>query len=292
MQEQATVTEAAPPEQAKTLEAALSPGQTALPEAAALTEQAKTREAETMREQAPAQAAAAEPGALQKQEPAVLQKQEPGRILQKQEPAGIDLLELKRNLGQGFQKQRFVAQALAACELEQDGNRIIMKALYDFHQEMLAKEENRHKLQEALRHHYPDLELEIVTLANPPEAAARAAAQPASQQGSGRRSPGRAADQTAPLQGATLPEGAGGSEPPPPDREAPAPFVVTPSLFDLADPDADFDAGPDADRVAEPDAVVGAGRLAGEDAGSDSDPVGVALTLFNGEIINEKKEAD
>jgi DNA polymerase-3 subunit gamma/tau len=81
---------------------------------------------------------------------------------QKRPSGGIDLRELKRSLMGVFQKQFFVAQALASCILEQDGHRIIMKASTGLHQEMLLKEENRRKLQDAFRQRCPSLELEIV----------------------------------------------------------------------------------------------------------------------------------
>jgi DNA polymerase-3 subunit gamma/tau len=82
---------------------------------------------------------------------------------QEQTPAAAPPGELRRILGTAFQKQPLVAQALATCELSQDGGRIVLKASTAFHQEMLLKEENRHRLQDALRQYNPALELEVIT---------------------------------------------------------------------------------------------------------------------------------
>ena len=82
---------------------------------------------------------------------------------QEQAPAAVPLGELRKILGRAFQKQPMAAQALASCNLSQDGDRIVLKASSAFHQEMLLKDENRRSLQNALKERHPALDLEIVS---------------------------------------------------------------------------------------------------------------------------------
>ena len=89
--------------------------------------------------------------------------------LQGQATVVVPLGELRKILRQVFQKQPLELQDLASCELEQDGNKIVLKASSAFQQERLLKEENRHKLQDALRQRCPALELEIAWSPGVPE---------------------------------------------------------------------------------------------------------------------------
>jgi DNA polymerase-3 subunit gamma/tau len=177
--------------------------------------------------------------------------------------------ELRKVLGQVFQKQPLELQDLVSCELEQNGNKLVLKTSSAFQQERLLKEENRRKLQEALRGSYPALELEITCDVR-----------------GGKRAAGK--------------EGIGGA-----DAQvcfqhtqrvpgSPGPVIANENLSSPGSPSTRSQrADAVASRVRRPEAapdpaapLVGA-ELEGTGEGQVDAVVGVALTLFNGKIIDK-----
>jgi DNA polymerase-3 subunit gamma/tau len=253
--------------------------------------------------------------------------------LQEQATIVVSLGELRKILGQVFQNQPIESQDLASCEFERDGDKIVLKASSAFQQERLLKDENRRKLQDALRQRHPALELEIAWALGAPEQSSSHMGGGCSPQVPGaRRAPETGAASTEPgtatLEGAAQPRASGKTSP----RQEPhyrggqerAPGAVQESpdgkrtdeatvhkadLSDLLDREASPDtnrpvSSPDSDkeqtldngqqatlgRKNEAEQKTAPGRRPEErqiDEGQVDPVVGVALTLFNGKIIDE-----
>ena len=166
--------------------------------------------------------------------------------------------ELRKVLGQVFQKQPLELQDLASCELEQNGNKLVLKTSSAFQQERLLKEENRRKLQEALRGSYPALELEITC-------DVRGGQRAAGKEGIG------GADAQVRFQHTQRVPG------------SPGPGIANENLSSPGSPGARSQrAEAEASRARHPGA-----ELEGTGEGQVDTVVGVALTLFNGKIIEE-----
>jgi hypothetical protein len=190
---------------------------------------------------------------------------------QEQTSAAVSSGELRKVLGQAFQKQPLELQDLASCGLERDGNKIVLKASSAFQQERLLKDENRRKLQDALRQRYPAMELEIACVQGTPEQSG-----PRIRGGNASQAPGahHKADASDLLEREAAPDTSRtAASPGPGDEQA-------------------LDNGQQADlglkNEAEQKTVTK--RLSEKrqfDEGQVDPVVGVALTLFNGKIIDE-----
>ncbi len=169
----------------------------------------------------------------------------------------VQLGEIRQILGWAFQKQPVVAQALASCDLNRDGDRIILNASSTFDQETLLKDENRHRMQDALRQRHPALELEIVTEV-------------------GRQRPVPALREQRPEARGQMPE----------RKKEDASASGQPGLAEStpADDGGQTQEVPNipASDVRHPTSVTERQTDSGQD-----DPVGLALTLFGGKLINE-----
>jgi hypothetical protein len=160
---------------------------------------------------------------------------------------------------QVFQKQPLELSDLASCKLEQNGNKLVLKTSSAFQQERLLKEENRRKLQDALRSGYPALELEITCDAR-----------------EGKREAGKDG------------RASGSSEPVNANRNLNSPGSAS-ARSQWADAGASRVRGPEP----VPDPTDTAIRPVGAEPESDGEgqidaAVGVALTLFKGKIIDQR----
>jgi DNA polymerase-3 subunit gamma/tau len=189
---------------------------------------------------------------------------------QEQTSAAVSPGELRKVLGQAFQKQPLELQDLASCGLERDGNKIVLKASSAFQQERLLKDENRRKLQDALRQRYPAMELEIACVQGTPEQPG-----PRIRGGNASQAPGdHKADASDLLEREAAPDTSRtAASPGPGDEQA-------------------LDNGQQADlgRKNEAEQKTVTKRLSEKRQFGEGrvDPVvGVALTLFNGKIIDE-----
>lgn len=206
-------------------------------------------------------------------------------------PVAGNLGEIRKILGRGIQKQPLVRQALSLSKLEQDGNRVILKASTDFFQEMLLKDEYRHKLQDALRQYHPALELVITC-----EAGASKQERPAYRadipSGDGQIRESTGAPEQAPESVQPLPEEirvadtVDDEEPDLPDMLVGQITPDTETPEEVAPAPDDGQGGPELQRPAQSPGVQ-RHKERQSDPGQQIDPVGVALTLFNGKIINE-----
>jgi DNA polymerase-3 subunit gamma/tau len=208
--------------------------------------------------------------------------------------APANFAEIKKALGRGLQKQKhpLLLQALASCMLRQDGNRITIKASNVFLQDILLKDENRCMLQGALRQYHPSLELEITGTdgspgqTGPRNEEAAPSGFPAREEApdAGRRSASNSPGGTQIPGGAQEPAPEQGSGPQPlPEQELtgsqePLPEQALAGAQEPAAPDR---------RPQKPQAGRGQQNDPVDDDAAGIDPVGIALTLFGGKIINE-----
>jgi|GEM_PF-582555 len=252
-----------------------------------------------------------------------------------QPPAAGDLGNIRKILSRSLQGLPFAVQALGACKLEQDEQRIALKVPNTFQLETLSKDEIRHRLQNALAQYCLTLSLEIAYEAgtigersSPTQALPQASPLRGSPQDALPTEPPR--DGLEPVASAPgiLSEGrqresSSEIEPPSPDTEredrrktqvgetVDIEDGLEPGLFEIlaqeavpvADQDADHNEAlpaPEGEQQTEPEQQPESGPAPGHkeqsaaqqytdhrsDPGQPIDPVGVALTLFNGKIIS------
>ncbi len=236
-----------------------------------------------------------------------------GQPASRQQPtAAGNLGNIRKILTRSLQGLPFAVQALGACKLERDGSRIDLKAPNTFQLETLSKEEIRHRLQDALEQHGLTLSLETAcetgTLG---ERSAPAQAPPVSQAPRQTSSLRDSPRDTLPAEETQRPSVDTGREDhretqmggPVNIEDGLGPERVkmqaqeTVPVADLGAGHGDHDEalpGQDGERQSGSDPGPGhhqqsvAQQYADHqsDPGQAIDPVGVALTLFNGKIIN------
>jgi DNA polymerase-3 subunit gamma/tau len=229
-----------------------------------------------------------------------------------QPPAEVNFVELRKILRQSFQKHPIEYQDVASCELAQDGDRIVLKASSAFQQERLQQDENRRRLLDAIRQLHPSLGMEIVCAV---ATSVRPGLRPAKVRESLQAPQGpQAAVPTSPHR--DPPPATGGPSETPgivQGHQDASPADDSPgeaNLFDLIDREA----APDVNRLAlssepatgqvldhtqppAPERQPGAEQAPARGRrpekrqieADQTDPVGVAITLFNGKLIQTKR---